>query len=527
MSNIISYFGRGVNFNGIDQEAQYAEKLPTTGDITMMFTGRGTVSCLFKNLWINNNTIQYWSSEFSFEVKHIPDRTNNDTYALVILNNELKWYINGVLNSIYKLYVSVDSTNAQNYIGGRNGLYYDSGILRNVIMVQKILTATQIKQQFEEPEKFLYREDEVLKSEFLEQEDIDAVKAYLPMCEVDGYVRNLAGYNEGENEIINGTFDADTTNWDTNNSGATITWQDGGTAICSNTDDWSYVFQWHSEWEIGDTFVVEFDILSIDATLRIGVDAGSVLSSVGHYTVTNTVTNNTRFTIAPTTSGTYNVEIDNISVKKLTSTYPIANPTSTLRDDAKNLSYGLQTSKWKRDVLGVPYASSFDRLECDGSGYVDTGWVPELGIGKEYSIELIMYIKTYDAIGNYDYKGVGIHNINCIRQFNYASGSLSVSIESNYFNAYGVLRNQDFFHHIAVSVSKNSFTTYLDGSSLGTTDIINTSTDSASYPIGKILNDLDSELATPLRLFKVHQKAMTPQEVEFRYNELVDKGLLA
>ena len=47
---------------------------------------------------------------------------------------------------------------------------------------------------------------------------------------------------------------------------------------------------------------------------------------------------------------------------------PITNYTSSVRDNAKNLQYGLQTCKFVRDSLGVIQSAS-DYLECDGTGY--------------------------------------------------------------------------------------------------------------------------------------------------------------
>jgi len=56
--------------------------------------------------------------------------------------------------------------------------------------------------------------------------------------------------------------------------------------------------------------------------------------------------------------------------------HAIQNYTAACRDNANQLSKGLQTCFWKRDVTGVPYAASFDRFECDGTGYANTGWTP-------------------------------------------------------------------------------------------------------------------------------------------------------
>ena len=48
--------------------------------------------------------------------------------------------------------------------------------------------------------------------------------------------------------------------------------------------------------------------------------------------------------------------------------YPITNYTSSVRDNAKNLQYGLQACKFVRDSVGVIQSAS-DYLECDGTGY--------------------------------------------------------------------------------------------------------------------------------------------------------------
>lgn len=48
--------------------------------------------------------------------------------------------------------------------------------------------------------------------------------------------------------------------------------------------------------------------------------------------------------------------------------YPITNYTSSVRDNAKNLQYGLQTCKFVIDSLGVIQSDS-NYLECNGTGY--------------------------------------------------------------------------------------------------------------------------------------------------------------
>lgn len=72
--------------------------------------------------------------------------------------------------------------------------------------------------------------------------------------------------------------------------------------------------------------------------------------------------------------------------------YPITNYTTSVRDNAKKLQYGLQTCKFVRDSLGVIQGAS-DYLEGDGVGYGDTGWKP--GADEDFSIEI-----NIDTTGN-------------------------------------------------------------------------------------------------------------------------------
>ena len=64
--------------------------------------------------------------------------------------------------------------------------------------------------------------------------------------------------------------------------------------------------------------------------------------------------------------------------------YAIINYTTSVRDNAKNLQYGLQTCKFVRDSLGVIQSAS-DYLESSGVGYADTGWIPSSS--EDWTIE--------------------------------------------------------------------------------------------------------------------------------------------
>jgi len=73
----------------------------------------------------------------------------------------------------------------------------------------------------------------------------------------------------------------------------------------------------------------------------------------------------------------FDITVTNFRVYSTTANTAITNFTNSCRDEALRLTYGMQTCFLQRDSLGVPSGSSFDRLQCDGVGYVDTGWIPD------------------------------------------------------------------------------------------------------------------------------------------------------
>ena len=96
-------------------------------------------------------------------------------------------------------------------------------------------------------------------------------------------------------------------------------------------------------------------------------------------------------------------EIDSNIVSAISGTsFPIKNYASSVRDDSKQLLYGLQSNKLVRDSNGIPISLS-TYLECDGVGYIDTGWTPT---GYFYIEEVVRISSTeihhyvYDSDGN-------------------------------------------------------------------------------------------------------------------------------
>ena len=197
--------------------------------------------------------------------------------------------------------------------------------------------------------------------------------------------------------------------------------------------------------------------------------------------------------------------------------HPITNYTTSVRNNAKNLQYGLQTCKFVRDSLGVIQSAS-DYLECDGVGYGNTGLMIDASVlGKSFSFEII------DKVTRASYEGDGIYNV-CgwqTAQFKWLGNTAANSISLGVFN-----------HRVAIYNAENNtlqvFVNKVGGNIINCTV---STTASASYPIGGIFQggsiyEPRSRL-NPLRLFKVHNKALTQSEITANYNSYVAKGLLS
>lgn len=197
--------------------------------------------------------------------------------------------------------------------------------------------------------------------------------------------------------------------------------------------------------------------------------------------------------------------------------YPISNYTTSVRDNAKNLQYGLQTCKFVRDSLGVIQSAS-DYLEADGVGYADTGLMLDASVlGKSFSFEII------DKVTKTLYEGDGIYNV-CgwqSEQFKWLGNTAAKSISLGVFN-----------HRVAIYNAENNtlqvFVNKVGGNIINCT--LSTTT-SASYPIGGIffggsILEVRSRL-NPYRIFKVHNKVLTQAEITANFNSYIAKGLLS
>ena len=209
--------------------------------------------------------------------------------------------------------------------------------------------------------------------------------------------------------------------------------------------------------------------------------------------------------------------------------YTITNYTSSVRDNAKNLQYGLQTCKFVRDSLGVIQSAS-DYLECAGAGYVNTGWIPKSD--EDWTLEIIKVIDNTNittAIGT-GVRNTTIQNSNVML---YASGYLytQIHVGSLYY---------PWYHVTSIFISSLVIVFKKIGTNIGTVEIYSNgillTSGTATFNNGKnsfylgcrsvdgVASNFDK---VPIRLFKVHNKALTQAEITANYNSYVAKGLLS
>jgi hypothetical protein len=199
--------------------------------------------------------------------------------------------------------------------------------------------------------------------------------------------------------------------------------------------------------------------------------------------------------------------------------YAISNHTTTSRTNAQRLSYGLQTSGFKRDTNGMILSkSSF--LEGDGVGYGNTGWIPDNTI--DFTLELI---KSKDSAQFFD----GIWN-GAVAKHRFAigtevNGNIRVDIGSvnKYIATDGFTSKQ---YLVTVSYDKNTKQIKIyEDSILKHTYITDYESSGISLPLLK-RSDANVFGNSSKRLLKVHQKVLTQDEIIQNFNTYQAQGLL-
>jgi len=523
-SNGKLHFGRGIKFNGVDQSVTaYIPEFKTViytitagSDATHYHIDCGTSCGIF---WVVGSKPTVYYSGTNHNVNMLLEEDKTYTIAYVKTTSSVEAYINGSKVAEFEATTQVFGMHATT-IGSESGM---DDTVSNVIFINNVLTPQQIEYQYKYPEKFLYHEKTVnadgsatweAKSKILTQDELNSVVAHLPMCETDGYARDMIGYSEDVNEVVNGTFNTDLNSWTLPTTRGTAEYSNGKVKITNDGDDGypsinqaltleantSYLIQ--SDIYIGTSSKARIHMYDSDNSNLFNQEFTSDGKACFVYVTKNDITVSVNcYNYETGNTGTY-VYFDNVSVKKLTSTYQIANFTNSIRDEAMNLSYGLQTCFWKRDVLGVPYAGSFDRLECDGVGYMSNDYM--ISDSNSWQIEMILYVNSE----NRNYGGIILYPF-------YLNTHTAVDVYLRLNDMSTGFSTGTGYQHLIIEYDAVSSVVKLYWN--GGLELEGTVTKYGDYGLLKTL----ASTKYPIPLFKIHT---TPQDPLELYNKAISTG---
>lgn len=199
--------------------------------------------------------------------------------------------------------------------------------------------------------------------------------------------------------------------------------------------------------------------------------------------------------------------------------YPITNYLATCRTNAQRLPYGLQTSVFKRDSLGRILSKS-NFLEADGVGYGNTGWVPKWN--EDFTVETVLEISNDSEFringNNYD---DGIY---------FGKNSIGKNLYVRVFGS-TVMQIANTKNIVCLTFSYNwqskEVKCYVDGVLKNTQLATLTTNSTLPVLLGMIALSGDNyPVIKPIRLFKVHSKVLTQEEITKNFNKYQSQGLL-
>lgn len=272
-------------------------------------------------------------------------------------------YFNGTNQYIDSFSIPTSATNMY-YI--KDGIAYDttalidfssvvsSGWYKDIYYYNRALTTTEKTKLQEYSEDFFF--DAIADTDCL---------LVMPMNDKDDYARNYVEYNEGSEEIVNGTFDFDS---DWSKSGGVLI-QNGRLEVNSSYQ-YAELAKQSLSFALGSLYILRLtvtDYVSGTVNIRQGASGANNIIGVaadGDYVIVFEGASQSVLSIR-SSGGDSQYNIESISIKKLSGIYPIINSTTDTKDLAKQLQYGLQDCKLVTDSLGV-ISSKSDYFEGNG-----------------------------------------------------------------------------------------------------------------------------------------------------------------
>ena len=535
------FYGQGVKFNGVDQNiivnlVGLEDKMTLLVDIPLSTAASNQyyIQIAGNIIWKATNLFRFYDGAKNVELGTYPSGTQIGRVALIRNGNNYNIYINGAL-------VASDSggvfpLESVLRIGSGDNTAFSDVTMSNIIITKEILSLEQINYYNSKPEDFIYREDNILKSNC--GLDLGKVIAWFPMCEKDNYIRDEKNYTEKEK-----TVDINNASLVSANSNTRIGQQNIGLMIEANKI-YEIVYDF-----LPNANFVEFK-LYIPPTSNGGtaiVVAIPVSSFPGRYIfrVPSTYSQTNGITSCyiwigvngnKTTHLFKEISLKEITgiypINKITGIYPINNYTADSRLNARRLTSGLQTCFLNRDSLGRYLSINRDGIVGDGVGYANTRYVSPLNIVPETIEAIIVKPKTIQASFNkYVCGGGGTTDMVIeISSGSDTNGVIRMRKVSIYFQAQHWLPT-NVMHIAAVCDGINIFI-YINSILIGTYAAQAYTT---SHPFklgiehgstGGIADNRGIDTGK-IRLFRVHQKALTQAEVTKNFSNYESKGLLA
>ena len=239
--------------------------------------------------------------------------------------------------------------------------------------------------------------------------------------------------------------------------------------------------------------------------------------------------------VQPTTAP-YAIKVYNISAKQLLAVYPIINYSATQRTNFTQVNKGLQDLTRSFNSNGF-FLSLRDFPKNNGVGTADTGWIPNLN--SDFTIEWIQHKLNYNWAQNtgksYFVGGSWVYNNNdfyfgesSLGEFTIKIGSNSVSIGNDFEP---MVADKKYLITCSFVASSKILTMTINNGLFIKSGSITTyiSSGKSVYLFNQhnqyIINI--NPLTTELRLFKVHNKALTQAEITKNYNDYITQGLLS
>jgi hypothetical protein len=195
--------------------------------------------------------------------------------------------------------------------------------------------------------------------------------------------------------------------------------------------------------------------------------------------------------------------------------YSIVNYTNSC--DVTNLNYGSQQTQFITDSLGIR-GELVDYFNGDGVGYVDTGWVPQ--IGESFAFEFVIKTKT-DGLNHRFGEGIFYSDDRSDNTYLFYGDNYRVFTGDHIDNEYN--------HFIIYINSDSTMSGVFNGNTIMNSGVVSNEGISATFSLGvRAYNNYTdpSKMDSPIKLFQVHTDIVNMPTPEELYNKAVAKGLL-